>query len=118
MTKFFWNGKSATSPLAKTGVTAGVFMAILSPLLIIAFFVVFISAMWNHDLTALIAIGAFFLFNRILNLRKKPLVFKKPSVSDLITFAGFALAFAGLWFHVVFLIVIGLLMTIRLSFSK
>ena len=115
MTEFTWNKKPVTSPLGKAGVIG---FLILVPVLIIAFFVAFISAMWNHEVGTILGLVALAVVIRVLNLRKKPLALRVPTGSDWVQYLGLTLALAGLWFHVELLVFVGLILSVRFKSSK
>ena len=115
MTAFTWNNKPVTSPLGKS---AQIGFLILVPILIIALFVSFIFAMWNHDVSAILSLVAVGVVIRVLNLKKKPLAIRVPNVSDLVRFLGLVIALAGLWFHIEWFVILGLILNIRINIFK
>lgn len=106
--QFTFNGKTVTSPAAKAGVTAFV---LLMPVVIFAVITGFVVSLWTHNLILLGSILALCLINRVLELKKKP--FSLPSLDGILRFATFTVFAVGLWHHNWWMIVIGLLLSLR-----
>lgn len=106
--QFTFNGKTVTSPAAKAGVTAFV---LLMPVLIFAVMTGFVVSLWTHNLILLGSVLALCLINRLLELKKKPL--SLPSLDETLRLATFSVFALGLWQHNWWMIVIGLLLSLR-----
>lgn len=114
MATFSFNGKPVRTPAGKAGVSL---LLIATPVLIIGSLVLFLVSMWNHNVPALVGFAALWLVLRLLSLRKQPFQFRL-TLGSVVRFGGMMLFLAGVWEHNPWMIVIGLILAIKITFSK
>lgn len=114
MATFTFNGKPVRTPAGKAGIS--VFL-ILVPALILGSVVMFFVSLWSHNVPALVGLVAVWLVLRLLNLRKKPIQFRF-TLGSIVRFASMMVFLAGIWEHNPWMIVLGLIFSIKITFSK
>lgn len=114
MATFTFNGKPVRTPAGKAGVSVFLFLV---PVVVIGSLVMFLVSLWAHNVSALLGFAALWLVLRLLSLRKQPFQFRL-TFGSLVRFGGMMLFLAGIWEHNPWMIVIGLILAIKITFSK
>lgn len=113
---YFLNGRKVTRKQFILPATCLSILLLATLALGIGAFCYVIASLWEHNLTGAFIGAGILMVMRVLKLREKPIKFTLTAGS-LVRLAGNVLLIAGIWHHSPLLIIAGILIFIRFTFS-